>query len=125
VLSRAATQRVRFLYFSTLAALPAPALLSITGAFFMENLTELFNKIRYDCKSESALSATYEIENLLISAVEKTKELQDALRYMLAGCKYIRSTYGDLEGIGWDTLEEKAEKALGIKNSTAAASERS
>jgi hypothetical protein len=34
---------------------------------------------------------------------------------MLSGWRYIRETYGDLTGIGWDRAEQKARNALGGK----------
>jgi hypothetical protein len=39
-------------------------------------------------------------------------ELLEALRDMYEGWKYIRSTHGDLYGVGWDRAQEKAEAAL-------------
>ena len=40
------------------------------------------------------------------------KELAEALRDMNAGWKYIRSTHGDLYGVGWDRAQDKADAAL-------------
>lgn len=39
-------------------------------------------------------------------------DLREALRDMLAGWRYIRETYGDLYGVGWDRAEDKARAAL-------------
>lgn len=36
------------------------------------------------------------------------------MRDMLSGWKYIRSTHGDLYGVGWDRAQEKVERALGL-----------
>ena len=39
-------------------------------------------------------------------------ELIEALRDMNNGWKYIRSTHGDLYGVGWDRAQNKADAAL-------------
>lgn len=39
-------------------------------------------------------------------------DLLEALRDMYEGWKYIRSTHGDLYGIGWDRCDEKARAAI-------------
>lgn len=45
---------------------------------------------------------------------EPAADMREALRDMLAGWKYIRSTHGDLYGVGWDRAQDKAEKALAL-----------
>ena len=44
--------------------------------------------------------------------VERVKELEEALRDMHNGWRYIRASHGDLYGVGWDRCEEKASAAL-------------
>lgn len=44
--------------------------------------------------------------------VERVKELEEALRDMHNGWRYIRRAHGDLYGVGWDRCEEKARAAL-------------
>ncbi len=39
-------------------------------------------------------------------------ELLAALKDMHSGWKYIRETYGDLYGVGWDRAQDKAEAAI-------------
>jgi hypothetical protein len=39
-------------------------------------------------------------------------DLLEALRDMLAGWRYIRSSHGDLYGVGWDRAEGKAATAI-------------
>lgn len=39
-------------------------------------------------------------------------DLLDAVKDLLSGWKYIRETYGDLYGVGWDRAQSKAEKAI-------------
>jgi hypothetical protein len=39
-------------------------------------------------------------------------DLLEALRDMLAGWVYIRETYGDLYGVGWDRAQDKANAAI-------------
>lgn len=39
-------------------------------------------------------------------------ELLDALADMLSGWRYIRETYGDLGGVGWDRAEKAARAAI-------------
>ena len=40
------------------------------------------------------------------------KESIEALEDILSGWKYIRSTHGDLYGVGWDRAQNKAELAI-------------
>ena len=40
------------------------------------------------------------------------ERLREALTDMLSGWRYIRETYGDLAGVGWDRVEQKARNAL-------------
>ena len=46
------------------------------------------------------------------AALERERVLRAALTDMLAGWRYIRETYGDLAGIGWDRVEQEARNAL-------------
>lgn len=46
------------------------------------------------------------------AALERERVLRAALTDMLSGWRYIRDTYGDLAGVGWDRVEQKARKAL-------------
>jgi len=72
-----------------------------------------------DIGSDFALSHGYEP---LYSKPFSTKELDDckdavvmlheAMDDMLSGWKYIRSTHGDLYGVGWDRAERKSINAL-------------
>lgn len=48
----------------------------------------------------------------LAAAGKRILELEDALQDMLSGWRYIRETYGDLYGVGWDRAQSKAEAAL-------------
>jgi len=43
---------------------------------------------------------------------ERVRDLEEALRDMLSGWRYIREAHGDLYGVGWDRAQEKAEQAL-------------
>lgn len=45
----------------------------------------------------------------------EVERLRGALTDMLSGWRYIRETYGDLAGIGWDRAEQKARNALEVK----------
>ena len=45
----------------------------------------------------------------LIAAVP---DLLEALKDMNSGWKYIRHSYGDLYGVGWDRAQEKADAAI-------------
>ena len=42
----------------------------------------------------------------------ENERLRAALTDMLSGWRYIRDTYGDLAGVGWDRVEQKARNAL-------------
>lgn len=42
----------------------------------------------------------------------RVKELEDALRDTRGGLIYIRDTYGDLYGVGWDRAIGKATESL-------------
>jgi hypothetical protein len=58
---------------------------------------------------------TSENERLRSEVAAKDAEiarLQDALRDMLSGWRYIREQHGDLYGVGWDRAEQKAIRAL-------------
>ena len=39
-------------------------------------------------------------------------DLLEALKDMNSGWKYIRHSYGDLYGVGWDRAQEKADAAI-------------
>jgi hypothetical protein len=41
-----------------------------------------------------------------------SQDLLDALRDMLSGWRYIRSSHGDLYGVGWDRAQSAAEAAI-------------
>jgi hypothetical protein len=60
-----------------------------------------------------------EAEHWAVREIEKHKAEVERLRWalsdMLSGWRYIRETYGDLTGIGWDRAEQKARNALGGK----------
>ncbi len=43
---------------------------------------------------------------------EEIERLREALKDMLNGWRYIRETYGDFYGVGWDRAEQKALYAL-------------
>ena len=49
------------------------------------------------------------------AALERERVMRSALTDMLSGWRYIRDTYGDLAGVGWDRVEQKARKALEAK----------
>jgi hypothetical protein len=46
------------------------------------------------------------------SLIASAPDLLAALEDMLNGWKYIRSTHGDLYGVGWDRAQDKAEAAI-------------
>lgn len=46
------------------------------------------------------------------AALERERVLRAALTDMLSGWRYIRDTYGDLAGVGWDRVEQTACNAL-------------
>lgn len=57
--------------------------------------------------------------NVIGYAIEKIEQLRadnerlrEAMTDMLGGWRYIRETYGDLAGVGWDRVESKAQEAL-------------
>jgi hypothetical protein len=52
----------------------------------------------------------------LANALKERGEAREALRDMLSGWRYIRKFHGDLDGVGWDRAQTKAEKVLeGVK----------
>ena len=51
------------------------------------------------------------ILNHLVLA-NKPDDLHVALCDALSGWKYIRGTYGDLYGVGWDRVQEKLEEQI-------------
>ena len=46
------------------------------------------------------------------AALERERVMRSALTDMLSGWRYIRETYGDLAGVGWDRVEQKSSNAL-------------
>lgn len=46
--------------------------------------------------------------------MSRNEAIERALIDMLNGWKYIRSTHGDLYGVGWDRAQLKAEQALAM-----------
>ena len=44
--------------------------------------------------------------------IAENERLREALTDMLSDWRYIRDTYGDLAGVGWDRVEQKARNAL-------------
>ncbi len=64
---------------------------------------------RDDAKPHASLGTDKEADARLIAAAP---ELLDALADMLSGWRYIRETYGDLGGVGWDRAEKAARAAI-------------
>lgn len=62
--------------------------------------------------TERGLMADYETQRLYTHQSPRIAQLEDALRDMLSGWKYIREVHGDLYGVGWDRAQKKAEDAL-------------
>lgn len=46
------------------------------------------------------------------SGEAEKQTLIDAMSDMLSGWRYIRASYGDLYGVGWERAQEKVERAL-------------
>ena len=46
--------------------------------------------------------------------MNQTEQLAAALRDMLSGWRYIRSSHGDLYGVGWDRAQGNAEATLAV-----------
>jgi hypothetical protein len=63
----------------------------------------------------AALSSVERRVDEVIALRAENERLRGALTDMLSGWRYIRETYGDLTGIGWDRAEQKARNALGGK----------
>jgi hypothetical protein len=57
-------------------------------------------------------SAIYAAAEIAMQADAEIDRLREALRDMNEGWKYIRSTHGDLYGVGWDRAQSKADSAL-------------
>ena len=61
----------------------------------------------------TAEDAVYWIAASRISSLlEEVERLREAAGDMLSGWRYIRSTHGDLPGVGWDRAESKVTAAL-------------
>ena len=65
-------------------------------------LSELIEKMRTDRPDEWTMD----------EYARKARHLEDALLDARSGMKYIRETHGNLYGVGFDRVEEKAVKAL-------------
>lgn len=61
-------------------------------------------------------SQIHDDREMLLAEVDRQRteieRLREALKDMLNGWRYIRETYGDLAGVGWDRAEQKALSAL-------------
>lgn len=71
---------------------------------------------------EEAISKANALLSQIREAIERQERelagLEDALRDMLSGWRYIRATHGDLYGVGWDRAEKKAIEALAALSSS-------
>jgi hypothetical protein len=78
-----------------------------------ELLVERINNLRTnnDHLTRERDNALVEVDRLRA----EVERLRGALTGMLSGWRYIRETYGDLAGIGWDRAEQKARNALEVK----------
>lgn len=47
-----------------------------------------------------------------VDLIAAAPELLGALKDALSGLQYIRQTHGDLYGVGWDRVEQKASAAI-------------
>lgn len=65
-------------------------------------LSDLIEKMRTDRPDE------WTMDNFS----RKARELEDALKDARAGMLYIRANHGELYGVGFDRVEEKAAKVL-------------
>lgn len=65
-------------------------------------LSELIDKKRTDRPDEWSMD----------EFARKARGLEDALLDARSGMRYIRETHGNLYGVGFDRVEEKATKAL-------------
>ena len=61
---------------------------------------------------EESKSALCDADDLVITLESERDAARAALQDMLSGWRYIRQTFGDLPGVGWDRAEQKAEHAL-------------
>jgi len=64
--------------------------------------------------------ALVEARQQLVAALAACKLKDEALSDMRSGWRYIRETYGDLYGVGWERAENKADAALAIQPDDAA-----
>jgi len=65
-------------------------------------LSELLEKMRTDRPDEWSMD----------EFARKARQLEDALLDARSGMLYIKETHGNLHGVGFDRVEEKAAKAL-------------
>ena len=54
----------------------------------------------------------YDESSAVQEIVQQNKDMLEALKDMRNGWRYIRETYGDLYGVGWDRAEDKANAAI-------------
>ncbi len=67
------------------------------------------------CQGVESHSLRFSVEHFSKQLAARDLVIQqkdEALRDMLSGWIYIRGTYGDLYGVGWDRAQNKAEQAL-------------
>ena len=93
---------MRGIYSTMVVAAPQPDIDSITNEEGTMKLSELIDKMRTDRPDE------WSMDELAC----KARHLEDALMDARSGMRYIRETYGNLYGVGFDRVEKKATKAL-------------
>ena len=93
---------MRSIYSTMVAAAPQPDHDRITNEEETMKLSELIDKMRTDRPDE------WSMDELAC----KARQLEDALMDARSGMRYIRETHGNLYGVGFDRVEEKATKAL-------------
>jgi len=68
------------------------------------NLSEKLERYRTDRPDELTMD----------EFARDARALEDALKDARSGMKYIRETHGNLYGVGFDRVEEKARKVLDV-----------
>jgi hypothetical protein len=66
---------------------------------------------RFYASVQDAHAPAYEL-NANARLIASAPDLLEALEDMLSGWKYIRSSHGDLYGVGWDRAQDKAIAAI-------------
>lgn len=64
---------------------------------------------------KAGFAAIERLQAQITGLKKKNDDLADALKDCVSGLNYIKSVHGELYGVGWDRMFDKAKQALEVK----------